>query len=58
MTWGESSQCRIVRFGVSQCPTGGWRKHQGTEDGEVSVVAVANKGRCIGDEVAEAAMVV
>jgi hypothetical protein len=32
MTWGESLQCRIVRVGVSQCPTGGWRKHQGTQN--------------------------
>jgi hypothetical protein len=31
MTWGESLQCQIVWVGVSQCPTGGWRKHQGTE---------------------------
>jgi hypothetical protein len=30
MTWGESLQCRIVQVGVSQCPTGGWRKRQGT----------------------------
>ncbi len=30
MTWGESLQCRIVRVGVSQCPTGGWRNHQDT----------------------------
>ncbi len=30
MTWGESLQCQMVRVGVSQCPTGGWRKRQGT----------------------------
>jgi hypothetical protein len=30
MSWRESLQCRIVRVGVSQCPTGGWRKRQGT----------------------------
>jgi hypothetical protein len=30
MTWGESLQCRMVRVGVSQCRTGGWRKRQGT----------------------------
>jgi hypothetical protein len=30
MTWGESLQCQIVRVGVSQCPTGGWRNHRGT----------------------------
>jgi hypothetical protein len=30
MTWGESLQCRMVRIRVSQCPTGGWRNHQGT----------------------------
>jgi hypothetical protein len=30
MIWGESLQCRMVRVGVSQCPTGGWRKRQGT----------------------------
>jgi hypothetical protein len=29
MTWGESLQCRIVRVQVSQCPSGGWRNHQG-----------------------------
>jgi hypothetical protein len=28
--WGESLQCRMVRVGVSQCPTGGWRNRQGT----------------------------
>jgi hypothetical protein len=30
MTWGESLQCRMVWVGVTQCPTGGWRNHQGT----------------------------
>jgi hypothetical protein len=30
MTWGESLQCPMVWVGVSQCPTGGWRKRQGT----------------------------
>ncbi len=30
MTWGKSLQCQIVRVGMSQCPTGGWRNHQGT----------------------------
>jgi hypothetical protein len=31
MTWGELLQCRMVRVGVSQCPTGGWPNHQGTQ---------------------------
>jgi hypothetical protein len=31
MTWGESLQCRMVRVGVSQCPTWGWRNRQGTD---------------------------
>ncbi len=31
MTWGESLQCQMVRVGVSQCPTGGWPNHQGTD---------------------------
>ncbi len=30
MTWDESLQCQMVRVRVSQCPTGGWRNHQGT----------------------------
>jgi hypothetical protein len=34
MTWGELLQCRMVRVGVSQCPTGGWRNHQGTGYGQ------------------------
>jgi hypothetical protein len=28
--WSESLQCRMVRVGVSQCPTGGWHNRQGT----------------------------
>jgi hypothetical protein len=39
MTWGESLQCRIVRVGVSQCPTGGWRKRQGTLRSGAGVVS-------------------
>jgi hypothetical protein len=31
MIWGKSLQCQMVRVGVSQCPTGGWRNHQGTK---------------------------
>jgi hypothetical protein len=31
MTRGESLQWWMVRFGVSHCPTGGWRNRQGTE---------------------------
>jgi hypothetical protein len=33
MTWGESLQCQMVRVGLSQCPTGGWIKRQGTGRG-------------------------
>ncbi len=42
MTWGESLQCRMVRVGVSQCPTGGWRKRQGTVEGRCRAGALLN----------------
>ncbi len=35
MTWGESLQCRMAWVGVSQCPNGGWRKRQGTQQESV-----------------------
>jgi hypothetical protein len=43
---GRILQCRIVRVGVSQCPTGGWRKHQGTEC--LPFVFIVNKRAKVG----------
>jgi hypothetical protein len=40
MTWGESFQCLMVQIEVSQCPTGGWRNHQGTEKHEYIIVVL------------------